>query len=370
LELMMTVDPQSRARTTWRTIFAILAGILLFAGGCAGDPAAEDEPASAETTTTTSPAATATTTTTTEAVEQPADLSALQEMVDSYYEAYNSGDAEAARALFPPLSPDASPSNLEFWIESLGEQVTAECVPSVEPPGSLYCVERYRDQLHGPADETIRATFRYSDRNGLLSRAHDRFEMRPMECIHLDFRCPGDAVEIVGDDTIWSYETFEADLFSWLEQSYPEVAQSIGEPANLSYSSGKPEAVAAALPFVGEFVAQSETWPRVSGHRDLAGMSVLEAVLAEHEAFNSHDPEAFEAWYGRPPDDFVAWLWGFDTRYESECETTDETDIVQCTSRLVDGFFSKAGAVFEQTQLWTASGNELILLHTAGLDSD
>jgi hypothetical protein len=373
---MMTVDPQSRARTTWQTVVAILAAILLFAGGCAGDSAAEDEPASAETTTTTSPTTTPptttapATTTTTEAVDPPADLTALQEMVDSYYEAYNSGDAATALAMFSPLSPEVPPNTLEFWIENLGEQVTAECVPSVDPPGGLYCVERYSDQMHGPAGETIRATFQYIDRDGRLSRAHDRFEMRPLECIHLDYRCPGDAVDIVGNDVFWSYETFEADLFSWLEQSYPEVAQSIGEPANLGYSSGKPEAVAAALPYVDEFVAQSETWPRVTGHRDLAGMSVLEAVLAEHEAFNSHDPEAFEAWYGRPPDDFVAWWWGLDTRFESDCDTTDNPAIVQCTSRLVDGFYGKACAVFEQTQLWTASGNELILLHTDGSVSD
>jgi hypothetical protein len=99
-------------------------------------------------------------------------------------------------------------------------------------------------------------------------------------------------------------------------------------------------------------------------------MSVLDAVLAEHEAFNSHDPEAFEAWYGRPPDDFVEYLWGFDTQFESECETTENPAIVQCESRQVDGFWSEAGAVFEQTQLWTTSGNELILLHTEGPVSD
>lgn len=251
----MTVDPQSRARTTWRTVVAILAATLLFAGGYAADSAADDETVAAETTTTTSPTTTAptstappTTTTTTEAVDPPADLSGLRDMVDSDDEVYNSGNAEAARALLSPLSPEASPPNLEFWIESLGEQVTADCVPSVDLPGGLTCVERYSDQLHGPGGETIRATFHYVDRDGLLSRIHDRFEMRLLECFHLDFRCPGDAVDIVGNDVIWSYEIFEADLFLWLEQSYPEVAQSIGEPANLSYSSGKPEAVAAALP--------------------------------------------------------------------------------------------------------------------------
>ncbi len=372
----MTADPQSRARTTWRAVVAILAAILLFAGGCAGDSAAEDEPASAEATTTTSPASTAatstapaTTTTTTEAADPPVDLSALQDMVDSYYEAYNSGDAAAARALYP-LTPESSPPHLEFWIESLGEQVTAECVPSVDLPGGLTCVERYRDQLHGPAGETIRATFHYVDRDGLLSRVHDRFEFRLTDCFHLDWRCPGDAAEVVGNEVIWSYETFETDLFSWLEQSYPVVAESIGEAANLGYSTGKLEAVAAALPYVDEFVGQSESWPRVSGHRDLAGMSVLEAVLAEHKAFNSHDPEAFEAWYGRPPDDPVVYLWGLDTRFESDCVTTENPAIVQCTSQLVDGFYNKAGAVWEQTQLWTASGNELIVLASDGLVSE
>jgi hypothetical protein len=59
-----------------------------------------------------------------------------------------------------------------------------------------------------------------------------------------------------------------------------------------------------------------------------------------------------------------------DTRFESDCDTTDNPAIVQCTSRKVDAFYSKAGAVFEQTQLWTASGNELILLHSAGLRSE
>ena len=111
------------------------------------------------------------------------------------------------------------------------------------------------------------------------------------------------------------------------------------------------------------------TWPRVTGHRDLAGMSVLDAVLAEHAAFNSQDPDVFEAWYGRPPDDWVAWLWGFDTRFVSECEPTEIPAVVECTSSQIDGFYSKAGAIFEQTQLWTASGNELILLHTTGLSS-
>ena len=373
LEPMMAVDPRQGPGRTWRAVAAVaamagtaavVAVTLLFVGG--GDPAPDDDTVAAETTAAVTPSTSAPTPT--QPVDQPADLSALQHMVDSYHEAYNSGDTAAARELISPQSPVALHPNLEFWIESLGEQVTAECVPSVDVQNGLTCVERYRDQLHGPAGETIRATFHYIDRDGLLVRIHDRFEFRLSEC--LDFRCPGDAVDNVGIDIIWSYEMLEADLFSWLEQSYPEVAQLIGEPANLGYSAGKPEAVAAALPFVDEFVAQSETWPRVSGHRDLAGMSVLEAVLAEHEAFNSHDPEAFEAWYGRPPDDFVAWWWGLDTRYASECETTDNPAIVQCTSRHVDGFYSKAGAVFEQTQLWTTSGNELILLHTAGLRSE
>jgi hypothetical protein len=286
-------------------------------------------------------------------------------MVDSFHEAYNSGDAEAALALLSPASPQVSPANLEFWIESLGEQVTAECVPSVDIPGGLMCVERYRDRLHGPAGETNRTTFHYFENNGVLGRIHDRFELRLLgECV--DFRCPGDAVEVVGEAVVWSYETFEADLFSWLEQSYPEVAQSIGDPANLGYFGRDTEAVTEALPYVDEFVVRSETWPRVTGSRDLAGMSVLEAVLAEHEAFNSHDPDTFEAWYGRPPDDIVAWFWGLDTRFESDCQNTENPMIVQCSSRLVDGFYSKAGAVVEQTQLWTTSGNELILLHTSG----
>ncbi len=371
----MTVDPQSRARTTWRTVVAILAAIPLFSGGCAGDSGPEGETVAAETTTTTSPTTTAppstapaTTTTTTEAADPPADLSALQEMVDTYHEAYNSGDAAAAFALLSPLSPEVSPANLEFWVESLGEQVAAECVPSLQVENGLMCVERYRDELHGPAGETIRATFHYFESNGVLGRLHDRFELHLGDCV--DSRCAGDILDASGgNEVIWSYETFEADLFSWLEQSSPEVARSIGEAANLSYFRRKSEAVSTALPYVEEFVAQSETWPRVSGQRDLANMSVLEAVLAEHEAFNSHDPDAFEAWYGRPPDDVVAWFWGFGTRYESECATTADPSIVECSSRLEDSFYTKAGGVFEQDQLWTTSGNELILLDTAGVSS-
>ena len=289
-------------------------------------------------------------------------------MVDAYHAAYNSGDAEAAYALLSPLSSAVSPANLEFWIESLGEQVTAECVRSLEIENGLLCVERYRDRLHGSAGETNRATFHYFESNGVLGRLEDRFELRLGECI--DSRCPGDILDASGGrDVVWSYETFESDLFSWLEQSYPEVAESIGEPTNLGYFGRNSEAVAAALPYVNEFVSQSEDWPRVTGHRNLAGMSVLDAVLAEHDAFNSHDPDTFEAWYGRPPDDWAAWFWGFDTRFESECETTENPEIVQCLSRMVDGFYSKAGGVFEQTQLWTASGNELILLHTDGVVS-
>ncbi len=373
LEPMTAINPRQGPGRTWRPVAAvaamagaaaIVAGTLLFVGG--GDPAPDDDTIAAETTAAVTPSTAATTTP--RPVDQPADLSALRDLVDSYYEAYNSGDAAAALALLSPRSPEPLPPNLEFWIESLGEQVTAECVPSVDVENGLTCVERYRDQLHGPAGETIRVTFHYIDRDGLLSRLHDRYEFRLYECV--DFRCPGDAVDFVEDDVIWSYSAFEADLFSWLEQSYPEVAQSIGEPADLSYSSGKPEAVAAALPHVDEFVAESETWPRVTGHRDLSGMSVREAILAEHEAFNSHDPDVFEAWYGRPPDDFVDFWWGLDTRFESECDTTDNPAIVQCTSRKVDGFYNKAGAVFEQTQLWTASGNELILLYSAGLRSE
>ncbi len=281
LEPMMAV-PQSSSGRSWRIVAAVagmagaaavVAGTLLFVGG--GDPAPDDDTVAVETTAAVTPSTSAPTTTTTQPADQPADLSALQEMVDSYYKAYNSGDAEAARALISPQSVDLLPRNLEFWIESLGEQVTAECVPSVDISGGLYCVERYRDQLHGPAGETIRATFHYIDRNGLLSRVHDRFEMRLVECAVLDYRCPGDQVDVVGNDVTWSYETFEADLFSWLEHTYPPVAESIGEPTNLSYSSGKPDAGAAAIPYVAEFVAQSEAWPRVSGHRDLAGMSVL-----------------------------------------------------------------------------------------------
>ena len=42
---------------------------------------------------------------------------------------------------------------------------------------------------------------------------------------------------------------------------------------------------------------------------------------------------------------------------------------MQCTSHQHDGFYRKAGAIFEQNQLWTASGNELILLHSSGLSS-
>ena len=370
----MTIDPQSRTSTSRRTFVAIVTATLLFTGGCAGDSAPDDDPVAAETTTTgsptatTAPAAAPTTTSTTEPAEQPADLTALQQMVDAFHEAYNSGDAEAAFALLSPISPAVSPSNLAFWIEGLGEQVTAECVPSLEVENGLLCVERYRDQLHGPAGETIRATFHYFESDGVLGRLHDRFELRLGDCA--DSRCPGDLLDASGGkDVIWSYESFEADLFSWLENAYPDVAQSIGDPADLGYFLRKPDAVAAALPYVDEFVAQSEIWPRVSGHRDLTGMSVLEAVLAEHQAFNSHDPDTFEAWYGRPPDDFVAWFWGFDTRFESDCETTENPEIVQCSSRLVDGFYNKSGAVFEQDQLWTVSGNELILLHTGGLVS-
>ena len=355
----------------WRAVVAIVVASLLLASACAGDPAAEEE-AGAETTTTTAPATTtptSTSPTTTAAVEEQApDLSALREMVAAFHAAYNSGDAEAAQALLSPLSPAVSPANLEFWIGSLGEQVSAECVPSLQIENGLMCVERYRDELHGAAGETIRATFHYFDSNGALGRLHDRFELVLGDCV--DSRCPGDILDASGgNDVVWSYETFETDLFSWLEGSYPEVAQSIEQPANLSYFLRKPEAVAAALPFVDEFVAQSETWPRVTGQRDLAGMSVLEAVLAEHEAFNSHDPSAFEAWFGRSPDDVVAWFWGFDTQYVSDCRPTGDPDIVECASRLEDGFYTKVGGVFEQDQLWTTSGNELILLHTAGVSS-
>ncbi len=370
----MTADPQSSTRTGWRTIAAVLVASLLLAGGCAGDPSTEEEPVAAESTTTASPGTIAptttvpSTTTTTEAVDPAADLSALRDMVEAYHEAYNSGDAEAAFALLSPLSPEVSQINLEFWIESLGEQVSAECVPSLQIENGLMCVERYRDQLHGPAGETIRATFHYFESNDVLGRLHDRFELVLGDCV--DSRCPGDILDASGgNDVLWSYETFETDLFSWLERSHPEVAQLIGEHANLSYFLRKPEAVAAALPYVDEFVAQSETWPRVTGHRDLAGMSVLDAVLAEHEAFNSHDPSAFEAWYGRPPDDVVAWFWGFDTQYESDCGATEDPVIVRCSSRLEDGFYTKVGGIFEQDQLWTTSGNELILLHTAGVSS-
>ncbi len=372
LEPMTAVDPRPSPGRSWRAVAAVaaMAGVAavvaataLFVGG--GDPAPDDDTVATETTAAVTPSTA--TTNTTEPVDQAADLSALRDMVDSYYDAYNSGDAAAALTLLSPISPEVSPANLEFWIGSLGEQVTAECVASVDVAGGLTCVERYRDQLHGPAGETIRATFHYFESNGVLGRLHDRFEFQIGGCF--DFRCPGDAVDVVGNEVIWSYKAFETDLFSWLEQSYPEVAQSIGEPANLGYFGRHPEAVAGALPHVDEFVAQSETWPRVTGHRTLAGMSVLEAVLAEHEAFNSHNSDMFEAWYGRPPDDFVAWFWGFGTRFESDCETTENPAIVQCSSRQVDGFYSMAGAVFEQTQLWTTSGNELILLHSAGLSS-
>ncbi len=375
-EPMIGADPQFRASRGWRAVVAVaamagaaavVAVTLLFVGG--GDPVPDDESVTAETTAaptpTTSPPAS---TSTTQSVDASVDLSALRAMVDAYHEAYNSGEAEAAFALLSPLSPEVSPINLEFWIDSLGEQVFAECVPSLQIENGLMCVERYRDRLHGPAGETIRTTFHYFESDGRLGRLHDRYEFRAGDCV--DSRCPGDALDTSGGwDFAWSYEAFETDLFSWLEQSYPEVAQSIGEPANLSYFLRNSEAVVAALPYVDEFVAQSETWPRVTGQRDLAGMSVLDAVLAEHEAYNSHDPGIFQAWYGRPPDDWVRWMWGFDTRFVSECETTEIPAVVECTSSQIDGFYTKAGAIFEQTQLWTVSGNELILLHTTGLSS-
>jgi hypothetical protein len=329
------------------------------AGAC-GNSAGETEAAAvtATPTTTAAPAAAvpvaATEATTTTEVPPSA---AAQALVDQYYAAYNGGDAETALGLRSDFMPATPAHNVRFWVNTLHEQVAADCVPSPVNPAALRCVETYTDSLHGPAGVTGRAVYQYTERNGQLIQSLDSQMWMPPGC--QAGRCPGEIVNVPGKDPLWDYELIEEELFAWLEQSYPEAVADIEDSQRLHYLAGNSEDVAAVLPYVDEFVANSPDWGvQVAAADDGPAMSLLEEVVAGYEAYDSHDPVVYEEFFGEPPGDVVEWFWAQGRRVNVDCVETETPDQVRCEGFYTDDFYTKAGAVFEFRELWTRAGDE------------
>ncbi|MDJ0954711.1 MAG: hypothetical protein QNJ81_13620 [Acidimicrobiia bacterium] len=340
-----------RRLPNWAVALAAAVVVLVAIGGTllVMGPAAEV----AETPTTIPPPTTAVPTTaappaTTEVVDGTAEVEAL---VAEYYAAYNAGDVERALALLS-TTRDVNPLHLEYWIKGLGEQVDGDCVPSTKYEGGLRCIETYSDNLHGPAGETAEAWLLYFADNGLLRQLKDPDWFVWTGC--RGSRCPGTMAEVEGSDVEWSYSSFEADLFSWLELNYPQVAAAVGDPGQLHYFAHDEEAAARVMPFVVQFVASSAEWgPAGNLGADLSELTVLEAVAAGYAAFNSHDPELFADFFGEPPNDATLWFWELGRTSNMSCEPTSNPNEVLCTGELLDNFYVRAGAIFEFSETWT-----------------
>jgi hypothetical protein len=286
--------------------------------------------------TTTVPITTAPPVTTTVA---PSSTAAVEALVEEYYAAYNAGDAERAIGLLSATMRMTSPTETRYRVEELGERVDAQCIPAAAYPGAIICTEVYSDPFHGGAGLSMRASYLYVERNGVLLQNTDPGSTNTFPGC-LSNRCPQ------------SYDEFAADLFTWLRSARPSVADRIGDAGRLNYFAADWEAIAAALPFVAEFVAQSPDWGQASSPA-IDGMEPLEAIEALYATLNSRDTAVYQSFFGEPPGEGQLFLWELGTIAEVQCEPVlgDET-LVRCEEERSDGFYSKAGAVFRYRVLW------------------
>ena len=338
--------------------------VLLGIAGCGGSTEPETTQPAQDTSTSvpTTQAVATTTTATTVAVtttEPVPTTEAVESLLAVYYEAYNSGDVETVTDLLDGMMSVNTAPNLMFWIGDLQEQVEANCVPALDTPGAMRCSERYTDALHGPAGISGQATYQYFERNGQLLQLKDASFRQPPGC--KAGRCPGEIQAVAGAAPTWNYEQFEADLFAWLSETHPDVASVVEESVRLHYMARKSEAVQAAIPFVEEFVAQSEDWgSHLAAGPDFTDMTTLEATVGIYEALWGHDPVAYEEFFGEPPGDVMEWFWAQGRKADVTCVETDDPDKVRCEGSFSDDFYTVAGAVFEFRELWERAGDDLL----------
>ncbi|MDJ0663174.1 MAG: hypothetical protein QNJ75_01360 [Acidimicrobiia bacterium] len=276
----------------------------------------------------------------------PVSTAAVEALVAEYYSAYNAGDAERAIGLLSPMMRMTSPAEIRFRVGELGEQVDGQCAPASRYPGSIVCAESYTDRFHGTAGLTLDTSFLYTERNGILLQTQGPGSINIYEGC-LSNRCPNE------------YDEFAVALFDWLTFMYPSAANRIGDASRLNYFAADGAAIAAALPHVGEFVAQSPDW---GGSTTLAieGMEPLEAVEAHYATLNSRDPAVFRSFYGETPDEAMLWFWELGTRWVAECEAVpDDNTLVRCEEEWSDDFFSKAGAEFRYGTLWSVADGQM-----------
>ncbi len=360
---MLTNKPTTCA-SFWLPL--LLAALCLVANAC-GNSAGESESlavTSGPTTTASAsalPVATTDATTTTEATtttDTPPSAPVLA-LLDQYHEAYNAGDAEKALGLRSDFMPATPAPNVRFWVETLHEQVSADCVPSPANPAVVRCVETYTDALHGPAGETGSAVYQYTERNGKLIQSLDSSMFMLPGC--QAGRCPGDIVNVPGHEPVWSYELIEEQLLAWLEQTYPDAVVDIEDSRRLHYLASNTDSVMAVLPYVDEFVAQSPDWgSQVAAADEGSSLTLLEEVEAGYKAYDSHDPAVYEEFFGEPPGDVVEWFWAQGRHVTVDCVETGTPDEVRCEGAFTDDFYTKAGAVFEFRELWTRAGNDAL----------
>ena len=272
---------------------------------------------------------------------------AVESLVEEYYAAYNSGDAERAIGLLSATMRMTSPAELRFRVEELGERVDAQCIPASGYPGAIVCAESFTDPLHGVAGLTLRTSFLYIERDGLLVQTTDPGATYTYPGC-LSNRCPE------------RYDEFAADLFNWLNSTRPSVADRIGAADRLNYFAADGQAIAAALPFAAEFVAQSPEWGG-STPPAIAGMESLEAVEAHYAALNSRDPAVYRSFHGEPPAEAMLWLWDLGTTWGAQCEAVPGSNaLVRCEEEISDGFYSKAGAEFRYRTLWSIADGRIL----------
>lgn len=295
------------------------------------------------------PIAPATESTTTAPPDAEVDaLASVSALLDRYYAAYNGGDVDTAIALLSPMMREVNPIMLEYWIGTLGEQVDATCTPVIGDAEGMTCLEVYTDDLHRASGTNANTQMQYFERNGLLFQAHDASHILVPGC--QQNRCPGTIIESTGEGPLWSYEAFESDFYVWLESTHPDVAATIGEPAAIGYFRGDADATALVLPYVEDYVP-ADPVDAAGGGADLAALGTLGAVEGMYDALNSHDADTYEAFFGVPLEDHMAWFWEQGRMWNHDCvETGDGT--VTCDIEVADDFYTRAGAVFRHTEVW------------------
>jgi hypothetical protein len=327
--------PEPAGPPSWVLAFAAAAVVFFSIGGLLWLLGGESEVADTPATTTTIPVPT---------TSPPESTAAVQALLEEYYAAYNAGNTDAVIGLLSSAMREVDTPSLRYLIEGLGERVDADCSPTPSYPGGIACVETFSDPFHGPAGLTSWRRFVYFERNGKLQQIGDA----TASCLGDWRRCDSGAL---GE--------YESALFSWLEEAHPDVAASVGGSERLGYAAADVAAVAAALPYVEEFLEASSDWPLLSTGADLSGMTPLEAVEAYYEVLNRRDPGAYAAFVGREADSVLRWDWGVEAQWVTTCESTSDPSQVRCREEKIDRFHTRAGAVFLTTRLWTLHDGRL-----------